>query len=224
MANLNLSGTSNSEPGCLQASIDNSKGFALAAPSRIPKRSRIGVDLDNVIAGTEGLIRQMIYERYHITVSTEDFVDFNYRGTVVSDGELVAILKDFHEQCCSDVLPLPGAVSSLQSLYKEAKIDIVTSRPLSSLALTLKWLAQYRLDVLGAVIFCSTKLPLAERYFAFAEDNLETAVEFAKHGVAAVVFDYPWNRTAEVSEGIRRVADWQQAYDVLAHLAQDRSE
>jgi 5' nucleotidase, deoxy (Pyrimidine), cytosolic type C protein (NT5C) len=181
-------------------------------------RRRIGVDCDNVVAATEARIRDMIRERYGLSLSRDDLTQFNYRTPLLGESEIAAVLLDFHTTRCCDVGTVPGVVACLRSLCEVADVDIVTSRPRYSDQATARWLIGIGLTGLNRVIFTDTKEDLAWRYFAFVDDRLETAVNMAKLGVHSLLFDYPWNRTDSTWHRLHRVRCWDQACALLRQL------
>lgn len=176
----------------------------------------LGVDLDNVLADTDPLIRRMIWEMCGIRLERENVTHFDYRDcSRLTDTQNYLLWHRFHTIECLRVKPVAEAVEALYSLSDEYKIHIVTNRPPETRGLTLEWLSKH--DVLyDRLDFAKDKTVSGIPFTAFIEDKRETAYAMAERGVKSFLLDCPWNQPMSADpSGVIRVGSWS---EILGHL------
>lgn len=182
------------------------------------KKLILGVDLDNVLAQTDYLIRELIKKMFNIRLEQHDIVKFNYWQCGISKTQNQTVLARFHDVECIKVKPIKLAVQTLQSLRNNCKIYVITSRPPATRKLTIRWLKAYKIPYYK-LIHRKFKRQSRVNFDAFVEDNRQTAYSMARRGVRSFLLDYPWNQANLVDpSNLFRVKSWQEIRDYLYKL------
>ena len=176
----------------------------------------IGVDIDDVIADTERVVRQHLNARYGLRLRREDVTDFSLEKLAgLSPGDVQAFLEDFHRSGgYRSMAPIPGAREALTRLAARHRIVLVTARPEETRPDTEAWLAEHGIPYHALIFSNGAGKHGLQPYDRFVEDRPAFALELAEAGVPVLLFDAPWNRRV-AHPRIRRVRDWQEA---LRHL------
>lgn len=167
-------------------------------------RLTICVDIDNVVAQTDVVMRDLIY-RYtggRVKLLYEDIREFDYwKCPDCNGGQLTKEQWDeVHNlfsmpQVVSELLLIDGAQAQINALGEKYSVHLVTSRKPSVLEATWHWLTKHGIrfdDLVFAPHGGKHKLPT--RYAFVIEDHYEQAKAFAEDGVNAILIDHPWNR------------------------------
>jgi uncharacterized HAD superfamily protein len=182
------------------------------------RRPVVGVDLDNVLADTDTVIRQLIAERYGIVLQRRDIVEFDYWLCGITREQTDEVLRLFHEGECAKALPTEQSASALQVLRTRYEIWILTARPQLAQQATEHWLQQHGLEF-DRLIHDGKKLAHSEELAVAIEDHRETAYGFARAGVRTFLFDYPWNQpTDSEPSNLLRINGWHEIVDLLAMI------
>lgn len=176
----------------------------------------LGIDLDNVLARSDEVIRRLLEEQSGLRLEQGDIREFDYARCGATRQQSDDALTAFHEGRCLDARVLEHAVEALTCLRAHFRIEIVTSRPQSARGLTARWLSEKGLGF-DALMFEVNKVENGSRFAAFVEDNGTTAVALANLGVPTVLFDYPWNALVS-HRAVHRVSSWDEAVAVLRRL------
>lgn len=178
----------------------------------------ICIDIDNVIAETDEVIRRLIKEHTECAVNLDyqDIVNFDYWrckdkfGAGINKAQWGKIHEAFSTpDCLLAISPNSAAQESLQKLAESFEVHIVTSRFPNTREITLKWLGEHRLPF---EFFHISKhrekhlLPL--QFCAVIEDDYEQAVMFSKAGTKAFLIEHPWNNAQAPANGVWLAKNW----------------
>jgi uncharacterized HAD superfamily protein len=171
---------------------------------------KIALDIDNVIADTDQIIRKLIKSELGINATARQITYWSYSKAIpISPDQEKHIFDLFHQRYCGEVSVLPNAVSSIERLASYFSIWLITSRPVESDQITQEWLKKKRINY-TKLIFSKHKALMSENFLFVAEDSGETAVSFAQIGVPVYLFDKPWNGIYH-DPLIIRVKNWEDA-------------
>lgn len=181
-------------------------------------RSGICVDIDNVIAQTDEVMRRVIqeYTRGRVQLSYEDIKHFNYyectdkNGNGISKEDWKPVHDLFSEPLyLSDIRPFSGAIEGLHVLARETKLHIATSRLRKARRTTVEWLDKFGIpDHDLHFVKHNEKHFALGSFIAAVEDDYEQAVEFAKRNITCFLMEHPWNESKRKIEGIHWVDTW----------------
>jgi 5'(3')-deoxyribonucleotidase len=171
----------------------------------------IGVDLDNTIAKTDTVIREIIHDYLSIGSGREDIFDWSYGKSLnFSIEQEKEVFEKFHQNQINKLSVIEGAYEGLDWLTKFFTVWIITQRPLSTYFPTRSWLRNKKIKY-DTLIFSKRK----EKYFPklrfLIEDNLATAIKFSETEKKVFLIDAPWNR--EENRNLIRVRDWGEIID-----------
>ena len=183
------------------------------------------IDIDNVLAKTDTLIRELIrkHTKGRVSLGYEDVIVFDYRQCLDSNGnkltneEWTQIHDEFSkEENILDLSPFSGVQAYLQMLINAGfELHFATSRLPQARIPTIKWLENHafpnhRLHFVNH----REKHIVLGTFFAVIEDDLEQAKEFARQETLAYVIAHPWNVT-DNTEHLFRVKDWKDICEQL---------
>ena len=178
-------------------------------------KSILGVDLDNVIAYTDRLLRKKIFDLFGIRLEQENVIHYEYWRCGISKEQFRIILERFHKIDCEFVEPIKKAIDALNVLHDKFEIHIVTSRFPESLKMTEDWLRNNSVPY-DKLEFHENKNESRIKYRTFIEDYRETAYGMAERGIISFLLDYPWNQPAPVDPpNLFRVDSWNEILDYL---------
>lgn len=179
------------------------------------KKPVLGVDLDNVLALTDPLIRRLIREMFGIHLGQGDIIHFDYWRCGITKEQDRAVFNRFHHSECATVAVIDGAVNALLSLHDDFEIHIVTGRPPITERSTLDWLETHGIPY-DELDFRKRKEGSRVNFDAFVDDHRETAYALAHRGIYSFLFDYPWNEPEPIDPpNLIRVESWK---EIQAHL------
>src|SRR4051812_9332048 len=107
------------------------------------------IDIDNVIARTDEVMRQIISDVTggKVRFAYEDIATFNYHecrdrtGNTITRDEWRKVHDQFSEpEVITNLEPLPGAIEGLRELAKRAVVHLATSRLPKARRPTIDWL------------------------------------------------------------------------------------
>ena len=183
------------------------------------ERPVLGVDLDNVIALTDPLIRNLIREMFGVRLEQQDIVHFDYWRCGITRQQDKKVFTRFHKSDCRNILVISEAVNILRYLRQLFEIHVVTARPLDAERLTVDWLEEHQIP-LDRLWFCKDKAKIQVTFAAFIDDHRETAYEMANLGIYSLLLDYPWNQPITSDPpNIVRVEGWEHIKRCLDTLA-----
>lgn len=184
------------------------------------KKLVLGVDLDNVLCLTDPLLRRLIQRLFGVTLKQSEITEFDYWRCGITKHQNDIVLDRFHKRQCLRVGPVEGAIESLRVLAGLYEIYVVTSRPVSTKALTAEWLRTHEVGFRD-VIYSQCKHDAPMGFDVFIEDHRETAYSMASGDIRSLLLDYPWNQPNPVDPpNLIRVKDWG---EIREHLGQPRA-
>jgi cytidine deaminase len=200
-----------------------------------PSRPRLCIDIDNVIAETDVVMRKIIreYTQGRVRLRYEDITEFDYRNCADSAGEKLrrgnpscGILDEWHavhdlfSGRVSEVEPYPDIRQILSQLSQTFELHLATSRLYGARAGTVAWLLEHGFpeDVRLHFLLSGEKHLSIGRFFAAVEDELDQAIASAKAGIHSFVRAHPWNSAGE-NTLLHRYATWEEIVPALLALA-----
>ncbi len=188
------------------------------------KPGSIGFDIDGVVADTTEAFIRILNKKYGISgLSAADIVEFDVCRCLDIDPEIVegtfAVL--LADPLAAGMRPLPGAVSVLQHLGRQAPLTFITARPQH------RPIADWLSHVLGRQTFQSCNLIAMGDHDGkarhirqagldyFVDDRYETCLELeTQEDITPLVFTQPWNKGRHQ---LRSVSSWLEIAE-LCHL------
>lgn len=181
---------------------------------------KLGVDLDGVVVDIVGAMLPHLSLVCGYEVTERDIGCYEFQTALGLDDSQMDRVWNLVEQerLYSRALPVDGAVTYLAEL-NGVDWRFVTSRPKWTRGVTLDWLNGYGLGH-REVVFTSRGKPAAVDLGlnVFIEDDMETALELAGHGVHVLLFDHPWNQASDLPDNCRRVHSWAEIDHEMRHL------
>jgi len=188
------------------------------------------IDIDNVIAQTDRVMRKVIAEHTNGRVQLEysDIVDYDYykcadrNDNKITPAEWRAIHLLFSEKRnLWQVEPTSGAVQGLQRLAEKAVLHFATARLPKARAVTIEWLADYEFPKHDLHFLQHGEKHSSLRPFrAAVEDHYDQAKSFATLGdTPCFLLRHPWNHGQPAVHNVFPVEDWVQLTDRLLELA-----
>merc|ERR1711934_8441 len=201
----------------------------------------IGVDLDEVLGGFVPALIEWHNHTYGTEITLEGF--HSYRFCDVWGGSNEEATEKVHEffnsDYFTDMKPIEGAREALESLKEHFDLVVITSRQHVIRDQTLEWLGVHFPGVFKTVMFGNhwardcpepdkmsatkkSKQQMCEEAGAICliDDSVDYARKCAPQLQLCVLFgDYAWNTCTEgLPENVVRVANWQEATEVLNQL------
>ncbi|MBR4513685.1 MAG: 2-dehydropantoate 2-reductase [Lachnospiraceae bacterium] len=189
----------------------------------------IYVDYDDCLCETGRSFSALVYELFKINVPYEKMRYFNLQKAFDLDDEQYALLLERgHEP---DVIlsyeETPGASAVINEWLKKGhNVSVITGRPFNTYEPSRIWLDRHGFE--NVKLYCLDKYGREQMLkdsefsleiedylkmkFDFAIEDSPSAFRFFDHlpDLKVLVFDRPWNRTAElVNDNYRRCADWE---------------
>lgn len=186
----------------------------------------ICVDIDNVIAKTDEVMRQVIYahSRSHVDLAYEDVVCFEYwmcrdrTGRRFDKREWTKIHREFTHNHLLQILPFDNVSHHLKTISGKFNIHLATSRLPDGQEATRLWLRQHSIPYENLhFVPEGTKHLIDEHFVAAVEDEREQGYAFHSKGVYVFLLAHPWNAVGPYSP-LRRVSDWQRLTHELLNL------
>lgn len=184
------------------------------------KKSKIYIDLDNVISDSDAVVRSLIKKYVDIDAKRGDINRFDYwKALGYGKDKEVRIWKEFHGSAAKSATQYKFAKDALIRLNLFCDIQILTARPIDSKNLTVRWLKKNGIPY-SRLLFVNEddKVDLVTKNgLALIEDKGETALKIAQKGCAAILMDRPWNSTFKHPNLIRK-RDWSFIYKYICTL------
>jgi uncharacterized HAD superfamily protein len=179
---------------------------------------RLCVDIDNVVAQTDSVMRELIrrHTRDRVALKYADIIQFNYsecrddRGNAISDSEWHEVHELFsREEVIHRLEPFDGVREHLVDLSRICELHFVTSRRRSAWASTAVWLERHSFPEHSLHFLARGKKHVCLSGFVAAiEDDREQAIAFARAGIPCVLLAHPWNELSEQVCRVFREPDW----------------
>jgi cytidine deaminase len=183
------------------------------------ERPRICVDIDNVVAKTDAVMRSVILEvtEGRVDLSYEDISCFNYwecadrKGGAISRDEWKLVHEVFSEpRFLTAIEPVDEVQGHLATIAEHFNLHLATSRLPQARTCTVEWLEKHAFPSHDLHFLRHGEKHVALGRFAVSvEDDLEQAEAFADTGVTvSYVFAHPWNVFHGPQRNLVRVAGW----------------
>jgi len=180
----------------------------------------ICIDVDNVIARTDEVMRQVIHDFTGGRVNLEynHVVEFDYFKCKDRSGENItkSDWKKIHE-CFSEprylwkIQPWPDVQRHLERLSEEFAIHLATSRLPKARRTTIEWLENHDFPSHDLHFLKHGDKHIALGQFTAAvEDHYEQAVGFARSGTPCFILEHPWNRDKPKIKNLIWVKTWEE--------------
>lgn len=182
---------------------------------------KIGIDLDEVLADFLSTLIEFHNEKRGTSFKRNDF--HSYRVYEVWGGtleETIAEIYEFYETKFFDrVKPMPGALESVNELSRNHELIVITSRQLDISQKTISWIEKYFSGRFSGIFFTNqnslsgkslskSSICRNSEIEFMVEDYLDYASECARSVKKVLLYDSPWNKTADLPENIFRVYSW----------------
>lgn len=187
-------------------------------------RGSICIDIDNVIAETDEVMRSVIrtHSRQGVNLRYEDVVCFDYwlcsdsQGRRIDRDEWRLIHEEFTSNHLARILPAERVQEHLQLLAQNFDIHLATSRLEHGHESTREWLETHSIPHHHLHFVRHGEKHLLEQTFVAAvEDDREQATAFFASGIPAYLIAHPWNTVGPHSP-IKRVNGWEEITEALA--------
>ncbi len=186
------------------------------------------IDIDNVVAETDHLMRKLIrkHTRSRVKLCYEDVIAFDYcecqdsAGNKITREEWGTIHAEFSkEENILSLSPVNGVQGYLERLAEAGfELHFVTSRLSQARIPTITWLENHNFPHHRMhFVKHREKHVVLGSFCAIIEDDLMQAKAFADQGTLAFLIAHPWN-VVEQDSFLVRVADWQELVDRLLAL------
>lgn len=186
-------------------------------PSKV---KRICIDIDNVIAQTDEVIRGVIKEVTggRVSLKYEDVNNFNYWECIDENGEMLT--KDewriVHERFSEpDILksikPVNDVKECLFRLSEKFTLHFATSRLPKARKSTIEWLDEHGFPEHDIHFLKHGEKHISLGPFDISvEDDPEQALAFASAGFGVnYLIAHPWNSAASKNRNVKRVSGWE---------------
>lgn len=188
-------------------------------------REAICIDIDNVLAATDAVMREVIrqYSREQVDLEYEDVVCFDYwlcrdaQGRRLHRSEWDTVHRVFTQEHLPVIRPVTGARTGLERLASKYEIHLVTSRLVEGKSATIKWLIDQDIPHDALHFSGHGEKHLINKEFAAAiDDDREQGYAFLAQGIRAFLVAHPWNRVGKYSSLIR-CNTWAELVEQLLH-------
>jgi len=192
---------------------------------------RLCVDIDNVIAQTDEVMRRVIrdHTKGRVNYAYEDVKEFNYyeckdaAGACVTREEWDKVHEEFSRpENLMQIAPFPDVQGEFRKLSAVFAIHLATSRLHQARRATVEWLEHHQFLPPYDLHFLKhgEKHAALSRFFVGVEDDYKQAAAFARSGTKCYLIRHPWNRTKDPMPGIHWVAGWSELTPRLLALGQ----
>lgn len=193
------------------------------------------IDIDNVIAQTDVVMRRVIAEFTggRVTLEYDDVVTFNYhecrdtKGGHITKEEWGQVHDRFSDpENILSIEPMPGAVQAIGRLVEIATVHLATSRMHKARKATIDWLEENKFSQRCDLHFLKhgEKHAALKHFTAAVEDDYDQAVGYAMiGGTPCYLVRHPWNRSRPKLPNVTPVEnDWPKLTEALIAVAQQR--
>lgn len=187
----------------------------------------ICVDIDNIIARTDEVMRKVIkrHSKTSVDLRYEDIITFNYwecidqQGRCLERSEWDHIHMEFTRNHLRAIIPYPNVRVYLSRLAERFEVHLATSRLSEGQQITRDWLQAHNLPY-SELHFVGhrKKHEIPKTFVAAIEDDREQAELFLEGGVQVFLLAHPWNVT-ETSNRLSRVQGWEGLVEKVLDVA-----
>lgn len=176
----------------------------------------ICIDIDNVIARTDEVLREVIRKcsKDRVDLGYEDVVCFDYwlcrdsAGRRFNKDEWKEIHRTFILNDLTRIVPMQNVQAYLERLMQRFEIHLATSRPEEGREDTLRWLREHHIPYHHLHFVRNGEKHLIPHDFDIAlDDDRGQAYAFFAKGVRVFLMAHPWNNISPYSP-LNRVTSW----------------
>lgn len=187
---------------------------------------KICMDIDNVIARTDEVMREVIREHSmdSVDLTYEDIVHFDYwkcedsLGRSFHKSEWEKIHEEFTRIHLLRILPYEDVGEHLNRISEKFDIYLVTSRLKKGREQTIEWLRNHNITYKD-VCFVKhrEKHRINHDFIAAVDDDIEQGYLFHNKGIRVFLYAHPWN-SIDSDSPLVRVADWHELTNEIIRL------
>ncbi len=190
-------------------------------------KKRIGVDIDDVIAGFMKSYLEFYNKKYNTQLNLQNIKNYHLWKTGIhkSKEESHKEISEFQNSLAFEEIDLiDGAKNGLNNLSEFYQIYFITSRPEELKDKTIAFFKKhfpnkefnfiYSGDVSGKN---PSKSEICKNFeiSIIIEDNPTYALDCASNGVKVFLLNKPWNEDCEMHENIIKVENWEELLEFL---------
>ena len=181
----------------------------------------VGFDLDGVIANTaEAFLRIACTKHGYCSYTAEDISNFELIDCIdIPQPIIESIFDDIQkDSLATGLIPIVGAVKTLNALACENSITIITARSFKTPV--LDWIdnffpAQTR-DAIKVIVTGDHNDKIRHihknKLRFFIDDRAETCLQLTQAGITPFVYSQPWNRHRH---SLQTVENWDEIHTLL---------
>jgi len=177
------------------------------------EKPKLGIDLDNTLANSDAVFRELLKEHYGINLSREDETGRKEEVTGLSSEKIVQLLREGWATP-DRIFPLDKNLTYFLSLLHEIyEIYIVTSNHQAPLEVIEGWLRRNNVQY-DQLIITERDEDKTNYVDVLVDDSLECAEPHAKAGKQAVLLAWPYNKNFN-KRRIARFETWEEIFNYL---------
>ncbi len=186
----------------------------------------ICVDIDNVVARTDEVMREVIrdYSSGRVDLGYDDVVCFDYwmcrdrYGRRFEGSEWPNIHEEFSRNHLFRIAPYDNIKNYLQQIAERFEVHLATSRLAEGREATIQWLSQHEIPY-GELHFVAhgEKHLIGQQFVGVVEDDREQGYAFSARGVRVFLLAHPWNHVGSYS-ALRRLGSWEEINREIVNL------
>lgn len=194
---------------------------------------KIAVDLDDVLASFIAEFLKWYNAKNGTDWKFEDVVDYHWPNFMhITVEQAIQDVHDFFLTPEFANLPLmPGARGFILQLSKQHELYLVTARQNIAQKTTYDWLDKNFPNIFQAVLFANhysndgspalTKGELCQRVGCelLIDDDGRHLDSLIDYGIEAILIDKPWNQNTQLSGGVTRAYNWDEALQTVEKLS-----
>ncbi|MBT3642896.1 hypothetical protein HN604_00530 [archaeon] len=190
---------------------------------------RIGIDVDEVLAGLLPAIISYHNETHDTSLTREDFKTFNFweswGGTQEeSEQKVCDFFKSPHFK---NIRPIEGSQDAVNILKEDHELFVITSRQDEIVQATIEWLNVHFPKTFSKIYFAGhyfssnenskTKKQICDflKIELLIEDNINYALECKTSKRKILLLNQPWNQEQGLPKEIKRVHSWEEIIDSI---------
>jgi len=184
---------------------------------------KIGIDLDDVLCQTMRAVIKFHNNIYETNLKIDDVINYSlckiWGGT---EEETTKKIHEFHKtDYAKNIKPVKGAREILEKIKINNELYIITARPFDAIGETEEWVQDHFPNIFSKIYFTDqpyentaniTKEKICNDIGIdiFIEDNLKNALKCRCADRKVYLFDYQWNQTDKLTDGVKRVYSWEE--------------
>ncbi|MCM3786248.1 hypothetical protein M3231_25150 [Neobacillus mesonae] len=180
----------------------------------------IGIDLDNTVLDATSTHLKYYNLASGFSFTPQDVNDFYmYRLYGWDEATRNTVYERYGRDIHWTSAPFPMAVETLQQLFSEHQITIVTARPMLFHDVTVEWLEHHNIQY-HSIVLCENKLEqcVNAKIDVLIDDGPHYAREFAQAKKPVILYEQPYNRSI-IDDYVYRASDWLEVKKHIDHLA-----